>query len=88
MGVRGRGRGGGNCPTKFEQNSGENSGKARRKKIVCTILGKSTPLPPLTKESSYAHERQTERQRERERERHREGEGGGRERERGGSGGG
>ena len=33
MGVRGRGAGGGgNCPPKFGQNSGENLGKAIKKK--------------------------------------------------------
>ena len=54
--VRGRGAGGGgNCPTKFGQNSGENLGKARRRKIMCKISGKSIPLPPLTEESPYAH---------------------------------
>ena len=53
IGVRGRGQGGGggNCPPKFGHNSGENLGKARRKKIMCKISGKSTPLPPLTEES-------------------------------------
>ena len=52
IGVRGRGQGGGgNCPPKFGQNSGENLGKARRTKIMCKISGKSTPLPPLTEES-------------------------------------
>ena len=54
MDVRARGQGD-NCPPKFGQNSGENSGKARRKKYLCKISGKSTPLPPLTKESPYAH---------------------------------
>ena len=34
IGVRGRGQGG---PPKFGQNSGENLGKARRKKIMCKI---------------------------------------------------
>ena len=56
IGVRGRGQGGGgNCPSKFGQNSGGNLGKARRKKIMCKISGKSTALPPLTEESPYAH---------------------------------
>ena len=48
----GRGAGGGHCPPKFGQNSGENLGKARRKKIrprpMCKISAKSPPLPPLT----------------------------------------
>ena len=39
----------------FGQNSGENLGKARRKKMMCKISGKSAPLPPLTEESPYAH---------------------------------
>ena len=53
IGVRGRGQGG-NCPPKFGQNSGGNLGKARRKKTMCKISAKSTPLPPLTEESPYA----------------------------------
>ena len=57
IGVRGRGgAGGGNCPPKFGQNSGENLGKARWKKIMCKISAKSTPLPPLTEEPPYAQD--------------------------------
>ena len=52
IGVRGRG---GDRPPKFGQNSDYNLGKARRKKIMCKISGKSTPLSPLTEESPYAH---------------------------------
>ena len=57
---QGAGGGGGNCPPNFGQNSRENLGKARRKKIMCKISGKSTSLPPLTEESPYAHVRDPE----------------------------
>ena len=47
--------GGGNCPPKFGQNSGGNLGKARRKKIMCKISGKSTPQSPYAHAWNFHH---------------------------------
>ena len=55
IGVRGREAGGGGATAL--PNSDKTVGKiwAKREKIMCEISGKSTPLPPLTEESPYAH---------------------------------
>ena len=55
IGVRGMGQGGGQLPSQIRAKQWGKSGQSKKKKMMCKITGKSTPLPPLTEESPYSH---------------------------------
>ena len=50
-----QGVGGGQLPSQIRPKQWGKSGQSKKKKIMCKISGKTTPLPPLTEESPYAH---------------------------------
>ena len=54
-----QGAGGVELPSQIRAKQWGKSGQSKKNKIMCKISGKSTPLPPLTEESPYAHEYDT-----------------------------